>query len=142
MSEIPTLQKRLGAQIRALRVARGLTLRETAQMCDLSPQMLSQIEKDGQNTTIEKLEAILRALGAQANIELEPEEGKSFPSGFALDFVPDAFRSTRAAQEPSDRWGIAQRFLSVLPHLPEDHLNVLVHELALWERLYSPKKRG
>ena len=96
----------IGRQIRARRVALGLTLREAAPRCGLSYSMLAQIEK-GQATTTPRLHAIRAGLGMDA-----------------AEAVPD------------DRAAIMARFRAVLPHIPEEELDVFIHELALWEKRY------
>jgi transcriptional regulator with XRE-family HTH domain len=39
---------------------------------------------------------------------------------------------------PTGRAAIIARVAAVIPHLPQDELDVFVHELALWERRYLP----
>ena len=40
---------------------------------------------------------------------------------------------------PATRRVLAERFLRVLPSLPDDDLDVFIHEIALWERRYGEK---
>ena len=54
----------LGAAIRRLRMARGLTLQELADRSDVSIGMLSQIERDRANPSLRVLSQIRSALGA------------------------------------------------------------------------------
>jgi transcriptional regulator with XRE-family HTH domain len=122
-----SLRRRLGAEIRRLRLARSLTLREAAPRCGLSHQMLQQIEKNGQNTTLEKLEGIIRGLRGEITLTLEES---------ALPPEPDL------GGIPAARRAIAERFLSVLPVLPEEELDVFVHSIALWERRYGAQHDG
>lgn len=111
-----SLRKQLGEEIRRLRIARGYTLREAASRCGLSYQMLGQIEKNGQNTTIEKLEGIVRGLRGRIHIGLDAEEPVPDPG-----VVPEARRA------------IADRFLRVLGRVEEKDLDIFLHTMALWE---------
>jgi transcriptional regulator with XRE-family HTH domain len=120
-AEEGSLRKHLGEEIRKLRIARGLTLREAAPRCGLSFQMLGQIEKDGQNTTIEKLEGIITGLRGAISLTLDEP---------ATEPKPDEI--------PEGRRAVADRFLGVLPFLPEEELDVFLHTLALWERRHGP----
>jgi len=53
----------LGARLRALRTARGLSLRETARRLDISASALSQIERGVLRPSVHRLLAILTTLG-------------------------------------------------------------------------------
>ena len=55
---------RVGARIRALRRARGLTLVHLAGLCDLSHPFLSQLERGRARPSMVSLEKIARALGS------------------------------------------------------------------------------
>lgn len=66
-----SLMERVGAQIRQLRTARGQTLRELADLAGVSFQMLQKIEARGQNTGVDRVEAIARALGANVEFVLD-----------------------------------------------------------------------
>ena len=53
----------LGAKIRQHRKARGLTLTELAEQCDISPSFLSQIERDQANPSVATLHRITEEFG-------------------------------------------------------------------------------
>ncbi len=108
------VRRQLGATIRRLRQARGLTLRELAHECDVSFAMLNHIELRGQNTTLASLQRILRALDARILVE-EPQ-------------TPVAA-------------AVSMRLATVLAFVPEEEREVFEHQLALWERRYLPKDR-
>jgi len=111
-------RRALGAELRRLRHARGLTLRDAATKAGLSYQLLGQIEKDGQATTTEKLLDVVAALGGRLEV---------------LDAS-----TPRVPELPSERTEIARAFLDVLPFIPADELDVFIHEIALWRRRYHP----
>lgn len=121
-----SLQKSIGQQIRKLRLARGLTLREAAEICGLSHQMLGQIE-NGTNTTLDRIDGIVRGLQGHTTIMLQSQEQ------LASEPAPRS--------DESVRWAAAQRLMRVLPFLPDDHLDVFLHELVLWERRYVPPEK-
>jgi transcriptional regulator with XRE-family HTH domain len=54
----------VGARIRAMRRARGLTLEELGALCDLSHPFLSQLERGRARPSMVSLERIARALGS------------------------------------------------------------------------------
>ena len=60
---------RLGARIRSVRQARGLTLVELARLAELSHPFLSQLERGQARPSMVSLERIARALGS-SQIEL------------------------------------------------------------------------
>jgi transcriptional regulator with XRE-family HTH domain len=106
-------KRAIGAALKARRLALGLTLRELGARAGLSHSAIDFIERGERNTTIDTLEGLASALGV------------------ALDL------STRTG-EADPRQGVMDRFRAILPHVPEDDLDVFVHELALWERRYRP----
>ncbi len=65
----------LGRRVRALRAARGSTLRETAARAGLSVRFLGQVEAGGANISVRKLASLARALGTT------PAELLSGPGG-------------------------------------------------------------
>ena len=57
--------KLIGSRIKALRVARKLTQEDLAEKSDLNPKYISGIEVGKQNTTVDTLEKIAKALGVE-----------------------------------------------------------------------------
>ena len=122
----------IGNQIRALRQARGMTLREAVDAANallreesrLSVSLLSQIEKHGQATASDKLAAVVEALGGRIEVVADP---------LAMELVTEVMKS------PEARFEIVRAFLQVLPHIPEEELDIFQHELRLWARRYLPK---
>lgn len=109
----------IGRQVRAARLARGMTLREAAPLCGVSYQMLGQIE-NGQNTTVDTLEKIVRGLGASVTVALAEAETMQTPRPI-----------------PADRRAVVERFLSVLPGIPQEEIDVFLHQVAVWERRHG-----
>src|SRR5688572_11856688 len=63
----------LGARIRALRAARGFTLKELAERAELSARFLVQLESGTANVSVRKLAALARPLGTTpADLLAEP----------------------------------------------------------------------
>ena len=63
-SAIDAQAAQIGARIRALRRARGLTLVHLAELCELSHPFLSQLERGRARPSMVSLERIARALGS------------------------------------------------------------------------------
>ena len=85
--------------------------------------MLGQIETGAANTTLDVVDSVAAALGVTVH-------------AVVTDIGIPAPKPT-----PAHRRAIAERFLQILPSLPDDELDVFIHELALWERRYSEKRR-
>lgn len=64
---IPPLEQSVGARLRSLRLARRLTLRETAVRASLSESFLSQLERGQSGATIQSLQRIAAALGVDVS---------------------------------------------------------------------------
>lgn len=58
-------RQRIGAELRALREAKGLTTRELAERCDLIHSHIVRIESGRYGFTIDTLAAICEALNAR-----------------------------------------------------------------------------
>lgn len=65
----------LGTRIRAMRAARGFTLKDLAERAQLSARFLVQLESGTANVSVRKLDALARALGTTA-AELLAEQGR------------------------------------------------------------------
>ena len=63
LHNVPQDVQTLGADLRALRKARGLTLTEMAEALDRSVGWLSQVERDKSEPTISDLRQIATGLG-------------------------------------------------------------------------------
>lgn len=103
----------LGARIRAKRTELGLTVREVGAKAGVDFSYVSYVERGQRNVSFDKLSRITSALG----IDIQGES------------TPDP---TRAA--------VIDRFARVAPFVPEDEIDVFVHELALWEKRYMPRE--
>ena len=68
-----TTRLSLGAKIREHRKARGLTLTELAEQCDISPSFLSQIERDKANPSVSTLKTIAKVFGVSLGSFFEEE---------------------------------------------------------------------
>jgi transcriptional regulator with XRE-family HTH domain len=116
------LRTEVGPLLRAARIAQATTLRQVAPKAGISYSMLAQIERGGTNTTLDVVDAVAMALGIEIRAAVVGEGEVSAP-------VPI----------PATRRALAERFLRVLPSLPDDDLDVFIHEIALWERRYGEK---
>lgn len=65
---------RLGAEVRRLREARGLTLRELSERSTVSPRFLALLEKGEGNISVARLAAVADALGTTASALLARSE--------------------------------------------------------------------
>ena len=61
--------KELGRKVRSLRVAAGRSIQELAQLADLSPRFLSQVEAGRGNISVARLARIASALERPARVE-------------------------------------------------------------------------
>ena len=64
-----TTRQRIGAELRALREAKGLTTRELAEQCNLIHSHIVRIESGRYGFTIDTLCALCSALGAEIKIQ-------------------------------------------------------------------------
>lgn len=123
-----SLREHVGKQLRALRIARGLTTREAADGGPLKRAMLNHVELGQETTTIDKLEALVARLGGSIEVKIDQESD----SDRDVAPTPDIGRK---------RQGLARRFLAILPFIPDEELDVFVHEVRLWEHRYRPEDR-
>lgn len=63
------IRQRIGAELRTLREAKGLTTRELAERCDLTHSHIVRIESGRYGFSIDTLDKLATALGAHINIE-------------------------------------------------------------------------
>lgn len=68
----------VGTELRALRKERGLSLRTLAELCDLSPNTISLIERGESSPSVSTLHRLATALGVQitAFFERSPEQAQ------------------------------------------------------------------
>ena len=111
----------IGRQLLALRHERGLTLRSAAPLCGVHYSTLGQVEKGQINITLDTLEGIAQGLGGAVHVA-----------------VTDSREPAPLPPPPPQRRGVARRFLEVLPHLPEDEVELLLVQLGLWEKRHLP----
>lgn len=110
----------IGEQLRRARLAAGLTQRELAERAGLSHQVVQKIEK-GQNTTVETLDVLATAAGAELIVRM------------------DGPREIRRRLPKPDRLAIAGRLLLVLPRLSDTAVDALLEDIALWETEHPPQ---
>ncbi len=111
----------IGEQIRALRLARGYTLREAEPHVGVKFSTLQQLEA-GANTTLETLDKVVSGLGGRVDVDICDLRDAVLPP---------------PPKVPPHRQGIAHRMLAILPHIPDDEMDVLLAQVALWERRYG-----
>lgn len=75
MIERDTLQVEVGRRIRALRLARGWTMAQLAEVTDMSVQYVSEIEHGKKSMTLSKLYSMAQALEVSVD-RLISEQGK------------------------------------------------------------------
>ena len=102
----------IGRALRARRLALGLTLREAATRAGYSHASIDNVENGRQNVTIDTLQALASTLGVSLEI---------------------------TTSKPGPRDEIVARVARIMPLLPDEDVDVFVHELALWERRHGPK---
>ena len=71
----PAVPSELGARLRAIRVARGLGLREVARRLELSPSSISQIETGKSRPSVRTLHALASEFGVTVDEFLPGEPG-------------------------------------------------------------------
>lgn len=77
-SKMPRLVAQVGAGVRRLRAAQGLTLGDVAKMADISPAMLSRLEHGDVSPSLDTLAALAEALGTScAALLRDPEQSLS-----------------------------------------------------------------
>lgn len=90
----------LGAQLRAARTAKGITLRSLARMLGLSPATLSQVENGRTGLSVNRLSQIADALGLTAaqilGLAVEPEARAGRPPRAVPATVPAGTRQPAA----------------------------------------------
>lgn len=67
MDDIEKMVEKIGQIIRNLREAKGLSRKDLAQKCGLSPRILARIEDGGRRTKLNELQAIATALNRKAS---------------------------------------------------------------------------
>ena len=105
----------VGARIRALRGAMGLSLRDLAERCGVSAPMLSQVERGETSPTLAVAEKIARGLDLTLSQLLRLDEGHH------------VVVSRAGARRRLERGG--HRFEELTPPLPGQRADVSVHEL-------------
>ncbi|MCI2395641.1 XRE family transcriptional regulator [Aliiroseovarius sediminis] len=80
----PVTTRSLGADIRALRKSRGLTLSDLAGALDRSVGWLSQVERDKSDPSISDLRAVARALGVPMSLLFAHASAPADEQGFVV----------------------------------------------------------
>jgi len=66
------LKTTLGAQLRAIRLARGLTQEQLAEKLDVTPRYLAGIERGERNLTLDSVDVLAQQLGVVPALVLDP----------------------------------------------------------------------
>lgn len=89
--KLPKLVIQVGAAVRRLRAAQGLTLSDVAKMADISPAMLSRLEHGDVAPSLDTLAALAEALGTScAALLRDPDQlgdAQLVPKGEGLEVV-------------------------------------------------------
>lgn len=115
--------------MKARRISLAWSLRETAHRAKVSHAAIDNLEHGRQNVTIGTLEKVASALGIPVEVLVGSEsaaETKSEPAPSLGPAGPAA--------------AISARFARIAPHIPEDELDVFIHQVERWERRFAPKK--
>ena len=107
----PDVPDTLGADLRALRKSRGLTLAELAERLGRSVGWLSQVERDISNPSISDLREIAAALGCSISMLFRHDAGPAHEAGYVV-------RRHARRQIGSDVAGLVEELLS--PDLTDD----------------------
>ena len=88
----PPLALRVGAAIRRLRSAQGLTLADVAERADISQAMLSRLETGAVSPSLDTLAAVAKAIGAEIatlfrDVEPRPSDAQLVKKGEGLEVV-------------------------------------------------------
>lgn len=108
---LPDQPKTLGADLRALRKARGLTLSEMAEGLDRSVGWLSQVERDMSEPSIADLRQIAALLDVSVSMLFRHAAAPAHEAGYVV-------RRTARRQIGSSIYGLAEELLS--PDLTDD----------------------
>jgi transcriptional regulator with XRE-family HTH domain len=79
-TKVPDVSSRLGPRLRAIRLRKGLSLRELARRLDLSPSSISQIETGKMQPSVRTLYALVSAFGVTVDEVLFDQAPRS-PDG-------------------------------------------------------------
>ena len=66
-----SLKSTLGAQVREIRRARGLTQEALAEQLEVTPRYLAGVERGERNLTVDSVDALAKQLGVDARSWLE-----------------------------------------------------------------------
>jgi len=97
----PDAPSDLGPRLRAIRIARGVGLRELARRLDLSPSSISQIETGKIRPSVKTLYALASAFGVTVDEILFDEPPLQGPAGSAPATVEPGLAVQRAADRPA-----------------------------------------
>ncbi len=115
----------LAKQIRRLRTNAGLTQRQLADQSGLSPAYIGHLESGTrENPSIEGLEALATALGADLIVRLEGRERNA---------------ASAARLSAPDRLAVLVRFTAIIGRLPDHIVAAVLEDLAAWETKYPPQ---
>lgn len=70
-----SLKSTLGAQVREIRRARGLTQEALAEQLEVSPRYLAGVERGERNLTLDSVDALAKQLGVDARSLLVASSG-------------------------------------------------------------------
>ncbi len=131
MSDLSPLSATLGADIRALRKARGLTLTEIAERLDRSVGWLSQVERDLSDPSISDLRQIAQCLGVPMSMLFAHSNAPAEEQGYVV-------RAGARRPMGSGEEGLIEELLS--PDLTDD-FEVVHSTFAPRSRMQTPADR-
>lgn len=113
----------IGAKLRRLREAKGLTLREVGERAGVTFQYVSDVEKGEANVTIGALERISEAVGSHLLLDVQDKDPV---------FVKEAL--LLSANDRKQVWRVIQVLKNINVHLR----NVAIRQLERWAEDFYP----
>ena len=138
-AESSEIDKRIGARVRAARMALGLSQTSIGDSLDLSYQQIRKYELGVNRLSVVTLQKIAKILGVPASVFLDPEhqEAKAAPA-FDESAIDDARRSLLRLAETLGATGFAQnQAVQSSPGVVAGRNSVDDHRVSRRDRRYS-----
>lgn len=124
--ETGVLMDNLGAQLKRLRVAAGLTLRELARQVDVSPSFVSQIENGKSQPSVATLYSFARTLNVSVDeLFVQEESGDDEPESTIV----------ASGVDPTSAWNLSEYSTRISVVHPSHRPRLDMAAGVVWERL-------